>query len=128
YQVVCTPPAVRKAPTTVVQAQFSIPFAVAAMLIDGEVTLRHFDAATLQRQDIMALAARVEPRVDDDIDREWGRRNSPAVMTIELRDGRTLQTRADWALGHPRNPMSVQAFDAKARDCLRVAARPLADS
>ena len=127
HEVVCTPQAIRKAPTTVVQAQFSIPYAVAALLLDGEIRLDHFADAALGRPEIRALSSRVETAVADDIEKDWGRRNSPARMTIDLRDGRTLRTQVDWALGHPRNPMSEADFDRKAVDCLGIAARPLAD-
>ena len=42
YEAVCTPVDVRKAPRTVVHAQFSIPFTVAAALVDGCVKARPF--------------------------------------------------------------------------------------
>src|SRR5262249_59192751 len=39
YEAVCTPVDVRKAPRTVVQAQFSIPFTVAALLTHAALRL-----------------------------------------------------------------------------------------
>ncbi|MBN9425734.1 MAG: MmgE/PrpD family protein [Burkholderiales bacterium] len=122
YEVVCTPVDVRKAPATIVEAQFSIPYAVATALVDGTVELGHFSEAALGRRDIMALAGRVEAYVDQDLEREWGRKTSPALLTMELDDGTIHRARADWALGHPNNPMSTDAFDAKALDCMRAAA------
>jgi len=127
YEAVCTPIDVRKAPRTVVHAQFSIPFTVAAALVDGGVRLAHFDEASLRRDDILDLAARVDAIVDEDIERDWGRNISPTELTIELTDGTTKSIRVDWPLGHPRRPMSIADFDAKAVDCFRAAARPLRD-
>jgi 2-methylcitrate dehydratase PrpD len=129
YEAVCTPVEARKAPRTVVHAQFSIPFTIAAALVDGCVSLGHFGEALLHREDILALAQRVEAFVDADIEREWSRNISPAQLHVEMDDGTTHSLRVDWPLGHPSRPMSAADFDAKAVDCFRASARPLpADS
>jgi 2-methylcitrate dehydratase PrpD len=125
YEAVCTPVDVRKAPRTVVHAQFSIPFTVATALVDGRVKLGHFGEASLRREDILALAQRVEAFVDTDIEREWSRNISPAELHVEMDDGTTHSLRVDWPLGHPSRPMSAADFDAKAIDCFRAAVRPL---
>jgi 2-methylcitrate dehydratase PrpD len=125
YEAVCTPIEVRKAPRTVVHAQFSIPFTVAAALVDGRVGLGHFSEASLHRKDILVLAHRVEPFVDPDIERAWARNISPAELHVEMEDGTTHRARVDWPLGHPSRPMTAADFDAKAADCFRVAALPL---
>ena len=109
------------------QAQFSIPYTVATALVDGGVRLEHFTDAGLQRQDILALAAKVETYIDGDIERGFGRSVSPAVVHLELEDGGTHTLRVDVPLGHPDRPMSAADFDAKAKDCFRNAARPLRD-
>lgn len=127
YEVVCTPTDTRKSPRTIVEAQFSIPFTVAAALLDGRLSLGHFSDAALARQDIMTLAGCVDACIDDDIERDWGRKISPAKVTIELDDGSEHHLRVDWALGHPENPMPADVFDAKALDCVRTAARPLGE-
>ena len=127
YEAVCTPIEMRKAPRTNVQAQFSIPYTVAAALVDGSVGLTHFSEASLQRQDIRAMAQKVEPYIDDDIERDFGRNVSPASVALEMEDGQTHRVRVDIPLGHPSRPMSEADFDAKAQDCFRTAARPLHD-
>ena len=60
YEAVATPIDVRKAPHTIVHAQFSLPFTVATALIDGRVELGHFTERSIRREDILALAQRVE--------------------------------------------------------------------
>lgn len=124
YEAVCTPIEVRKKPQTVVHAQFSIPFTVAAALIDGGVTLGHFTDEAIRREDILALGRRVEPYVDEEIERKWGRNISPALLQIETGDGRTRRLQVDLPLGHPQRPMSTADFDLKAADCFRAAALP----
>ena len=124
YEAVCTPVEVRKLPPTIVHAQFSIPYNVAAALIDGGVGLGHFSESSIHREDILALAQRVDGFVDDDIEREWSRSVSPANLRIDMDDGKTHILRVDVPLGHPSRPMSAADFDAKAIDCFRVSARP----
>ncbi len=127
HQAVCTPIEVRQSPKTIVQAQFSIPYTVAAALIDGSVQLGHFSDAALQRSELIELARKVEPAVDPDIERSAGRNVSPVALAIEMDDGRVHEARIDIPLGHPQRPMSREDMDAKARDCFKLAARPLPD-
>ena len=61
YQMVCVPEHVRLAPRTIVEAQFSIPYTVAAAWIDGKLELDHFTDHGLRRTDVLALASRVQP-------------------------------------------------------------------
>ncbi len=125
YEAVCTPVAVRKSPQTIVHAQFSIPYTVATALIDGCVELRHLTTEAIRRADILDLAQRVDGFVDDAIERDWGRNISPADVRIEMTDGSVHEMRIDYPKGHPDRPMSIADFDAKLRDCIRVAAVPV---
>jgi 2-methylcitrate dehydratase PrpD len=125
YQMVCVPEAVRLAPRTIVEAQFSIPYAVAAAWIDGGLGISHFTDDALRRPDVLALASRVQPFVDDEFDRDWRRVITPAKVSVHFRDGQTVQARVDYSKGHPRNPMTPREFAAKTRDCAAVAMRPL---
>jgi 2-methylcitrate dehydratase PrpD len=125
FQAVCTPEDIRRAPRTIVQAQFSIPYTVAAALIDGQVGLGHFTDQLAARTDVMDLAGRVQAFVDPEIERRYGRTISPARLSVELDDGRTLTEWVEIPLGHPDRPMSREDFDRKAADCLRASVRPL---
>jgi 2-methylcitrate dehydratase PrpD len=125
YQMVCVPEQVRRAPRTIVEAQFSIPYTVAAAWIDGPPGIGHFSNDGLQRDDVLELASRVNPYVDNDIDREWSRFVTPANLTVRFRDGQSFQTRVDHPKGHPKNMMTQQEFAAKATDCAEFAATQL---
>jgi 2-methylcitrate dehydratase PrpD len=117
YQAVCTPPDIRLRPQTVVQAQFSIPFTVAAALLDGRVSLRHFTDEGLRRSDILALAAKVECAVDDAIERDWSRTISPAAVVVQAGNV-TFRQRIDYPRGHPEAAMTDADAAAKLADCL----------
>jgi 2-methylcitrate dehydratase PrpD len=126
YQMVCVPEAVRLAPRTVVEAQFSIPYTVATAWIEVKLEIGHFTDGGLGRTDVLELASRVKPFVDEEIDRDWRRFVTPAKVIVRFRDGLTLERRVDYSKGHPRNPMTSREFAAKTVDCAAFAARPLA--
>ncbi len=125
YQMVCVPEHVRLAPKTIVEAQFSIPYTVAASWIDGKLGMRHFSDEGLTRADILDLAKRVQPYVDADIERDWSRFVTPAKVIVKFRDGETVETRVDYPKGHPKNVMTEVEFAAKTTDCATFAAKPL---
>jgi len=127
YEAVCTPVEVRKAPTTIVQAQFSIPYTIAAALVDGGVRLGHFTDDGLRNPAILALARKVDGYVHADIEREAGRNITPAQVAIEFDDGTSCSHYLALPPGHPSKPMTPAESDAKALDCFRAAARPLPD-
>jgi len=122
YQMVCVPEQVRLAPRKIVEAQFSIPYTVAAAWIDDGLGIGHFSDDGLKRADILDLTKRVEPYVDAEMDREWSRFVTPAAVEVRLRDGQTVHARVDHPKGHPRNPMTPAEFAAKTADCARIAA------
>lgn len=126
FEAVCTPLDMRKRPKTIVQAQFSIPYTVACALIDGSVGLGHFTEAGIQRADVLSLASRIEGRVDDDIERDWGRNISPSHVRLEMTDGGVLESRVDLPRGHAKFPMTAGDFDSKLADCISFSAEPLA--
>jgi 2-methylcitrate dehydratase PrpD len=127
YQMVCVPEQVRRAPKTIVEAQFSIPYTVAAAWIDGALGIGHFSDQGLERGDILKLAQRVEPYADGDIDRDWHRFVTPAKVTVTFRDGRTAETRINYPKGHPESPMTRDQLAAKTADCAGFTAVPLRD-
>jgi 2-methylcitrate dehydratase PrpD len=127
YEAVCTPVDIRKAPKTIVQAQFSIPYTVACALVDGGVALGHFTQAGIGGEAILAVAAQVECRVDAAIERDWGRNISPTHLVVETDDGR-FEARVDYPRGHPRAAMLRADFDAKLRDCLTLGGSTGADA
>ncbi|MDR5760557.1 MmgE/PrpD family protein [Caballeronia sp. LZ035] len=122
FEAVCTPIDVRRRPVTLVHAQFSIPYTVAAAWVDGRVGLGHFTDEAIVRDDILSLANKVEPYVDEAIEREWSRNISPAALEVESMDGLKLSERVNVPLGHPDRPMTDAVIAAKATDCFAASA------
>jgi 2-methylcitrate dehydratase PrpD len=116
------PAASKRAPATTIDAKFSIPFTVAAALIDGEVTLDSYDGASLADPRKLAQAAKVRFERHPD----WGReRAASGGLTIVLRDGTRLEQWIDVAAGHVSRPIDDAALQAKFIDCAGRAQQPL---
>jgi len=124
YQMVCVPEQVRLAPRTIVEAQFSIPYTVAASWIDGGLFMRHFSDEGLQRADILDLALRVQPYVDAEIDREWSRFVPPARVTVGSATAR--QSRRELIMQRPSEKHD-DGGGVRGQDdgCATFAAKPL---
>src|SRR5712692_3051996 len=78
------------APATMLAAKFSIPYAVAASLVLGRTDLEAFDDAAVADPRIHELAARVEIGSDPAMNPRRPDDYPTAVVTVALRDGRTL--------------------------------------
>lgn len=106
----------RYAPSTAIDAKFSIPYCVAVALRRGTVGLGDF--TVLDDPEITGLARRVRFEPDP------GLTGGAAELTVTLRDGGTRTARADRPYGGPPNPMSHDDVVRKFLDCAARAARP----
>jgi 2-methylcitrate dehydratase PrpD len=116
------PTAQKRAPRTLIDAKFSLPFAIAAALIHDEVTLGSFTQETLGDTGLLALAARVE---FDSFDDGNVRGAAACDLSIELTDARVLHHQVTQALVGPDRPLDDSELEAKFRDCAERAAVPL---
>lgn len=101
----------RTAPRTPVEAQFSIPFAVAAALVGGEYGAAQQGAATRADPAILALAERVVLDVDPGHDAGF-----PGIVgaTVSVSTGRQSYVRTvRHPLGDVQNPVSAAALRDK---------------
>ena len=116
--IVCEPLADKQTPTTTYGALFSLPFGVATNLVHGHARLDSFTEEALRDQQVLALAAKIGYRVEP-----WPEfpRTFPGGLRLTLRDGRTLEWREPINRGHPDNPISAAAVQAKFRDNARHA-------
>lgn len=110
----------KQAPSTVIDAKFSIPFTVATAFIAPEVTLDRFTAATLQDADVRGLAKRVACEF-----REHGIGPTNGALEVVLDDGRRLTAEVQQALGHPSRPLDDERLKRKFIDCAMRGEKPL---
>ena len=111
--IVCEPRAAKVRPRTAYDAQFSLPFSVAAALLDGRVGLDTYAAERLRDPARLALADRITHTVDPDSPFPRG---FPGWVRLRLKDGRTLEARAPDGRGSRARPLPAEAIVEKFRD------------
>jgi 2-methylcitrate dehydratase len=107
-------------------ADHSLPYVIAAAIVDRQVTPQQFTEAKINDPAIRAQLHKVEVVADTEIEKVF-----PAlqrvVVTIHTSDGRQLSTQLDYPKGDPRNPLSdgeiEEKFDALAGPVLSASAR-----
>jgi 2-methylcitrate dehydratase PrpD len=104
----------KRSPRTSMEAQFSLQFACAIAAVKGWVTLADLDGAALADPDVLAMAQKVEPVLDDGEGESVGR-VLPMPITVDLHAGGRLVGHAtsEYPLGHPRNPLGWEDVVAK---------------
>jgi 2-methylcitrate dehydratase PrpD len=88
-----------------VNAQFSIPYVVAAALADGQLGPGQLTESRLSDPDLIAFAQRVSVSNDDLLNGLYPDK-TPSRVEISLKDGRKLIRQIDIPKGDPRDPMT----------------------
>ena len=108
-------------PQTGLEAKFSMPFAMASCLVARRVGLAELTDAFVQRADVQRAMPKVTVVPDD---REDPKRPGDApydLVTIETRDGRSLESeQVRRERGSPGKPLSEEALWAKFSSCAAV--------
>jgi 2-methylcitrate dehydratase PrpD len=114
-------------PTTGLEGKFSLEYCLATALLDGEVTLRQFTDAAVQRDDAQALLRQVEVVVPPDMQKgalPWPPRVGSRV-TVHLRTGETLGGICVVQRGQGiLTPLTDQQLEGKFLSCAEPAMGP----
>jgi 2-methylcitrate dehydratase len=99
-------------PHTKETADHSLPYVIAAALVDRQVTPAQFEMAKIMDPTVRAQLKKVEVVADPEIEKVF-----PAlqrvVVTITKSDGQTFTEQLDYPKGDPRNPLSDQEIEEK---------------
>lgn len=117
FPIVCEPEPQKRRPTSVVDAQFSLPFGVALALLRGRATPEDFAPAVMTDAPVVRLMERVVAVRDAALDAQYPR-VWPAWVRIGLANGAVLESRIEHPRGDPENPLSP----AELRDKFRTLA------
>jgi 2-methylcitrate dehydratase len=99
-------------------ADHSLPFTIAVALMEGTLAIRHYDELYYMRPDVRALMQKISISVGDEPSKAWP--EAPlCLLEVETNAGEVIRARAEYHLGHPRNPMSAADQDAKLRALAR---------
>ena len=113
--LICEPLSEKQRPDSPYAAKFSLPYLLAAALVDGRIDHATFVEGSIRRDDLRALALRVTYRTA--LPDETGfPRYFPGWVEATLRDGRRLIEKLPVNRGHPDNPLDEARVAAKFRD------------
>jgi 2-methylcitrate dehydratase PrpD len=110
-------------PTTGLQAKFSMEFCIAVLLLERKASLGHFSDEFVNRAEVKAMVSRVNFYVDP-VAEQAGYDKMTSLITVHLKNGKTLTDRADFAKGSPADPMTLDEVSAKFRGCAEFAKWP----
>jgi len=104
--------------SSIVDAQFSMPFGAAIALVTGQAGLSVFTEEWIQNLTVKALMQRVEcyatPQLDDYYPDEWR-----ASASVEMRNGRIFEASTRFALGDPHNPLNWEQLIARFHELVK---------
>ena len=101
-------------PLTRETADHSMPWSVAAVLLDGAFSASIYEPNRLQDSRVLALINRIVVREDALLTQSFPE-STPCVMEIKTQCGETHRAQIKRALGHPLNPMSTAQVVEKFR-------------
>jgi 2-methylcitrate dehydratase PrpD len=119
HEVMCQPLEVRRAPTTLVDAKFSLPFLVAVAAVCRGVRVSDFSAEGLRSPEVLAVAQKVVPVPDSSLN--WDLDLPTGRVEIVLRDGRRFAQTGDRVPGTAEAPLTWHDLGRKFTDCASVA-------
>jgi 2-methylcitrate dehydratase len=95
------------------QADHSLPYMLAAALVDRELTSAPYDPDRIQRDDVQRLLRAVDVEENDAFTERFEDGEMPAAIQVVLDDGTTFDVEKDAFQGHPTQPMTWDRIEAK---------------
>ncbi|TAJ94839.1 MmgE/PrpD family protein [bacterium] len=106
-------------PKTALEGKFSIPFCMAIGVLERKAGIAQFTDRKVREPKVVEFMKRVTLCVDQELE-ALGYDQVRSRIRIKLKDGRTIEGRADVARGHPLKPMSWAEIGEKFRDCANL--------
>ncbi len=98
---------------TKAQADHSLPYMLAAALIDREMTNAQYDPDRIRQDDVQELLRTVVVEEDEELTDRFEAGEMPANIDIVMDDGTTYRVEKDDFAGHPNNSMSWEQVESK---------------
>jgi 2-methylcitrate dehydratase PrpD len=99
---------------TFVSAQFSIPYVVAACLLDGELSPRQLTEKRMVDSKVIELAKKVKVDMDEQLNSVYPEKTSSRIE-ISMKGGEKLIKQIDIPKGDPRDPIDKDYLSAKVK-------------
>jgi len=111
-KMLCSPIERKLRPKTHVDAQFSLPYAIAVAICKNRTGIQEFSVEALGDPEVLRLAEKVAWELDPEAEKMYPKAY-PATLTADLNDGRTVTAHVDYPKGDPENPASDEEIIAK---------------
>ena len=121
YNLVCHPLDQKRHPKTLVDAQFSIPYTVAAAIVRGDVFIDELSDQAINDPNILRLAQRVTPIEENKCQTDLA--VGSTVMEIKTQDGQKLSKQIQLPRANPKNPVSMDGVIEKFKKCANYSIR-----
>lgn len=95
------------------QADHSLPYMLAAALLDRDLSLAQYEPERIRRNDVQDLLRIVDVTEDPDLTERFENGEMPAVIDVTMDDGTTYRVEKDAFRGHPTNPMGWAGLEDK---------------
>jgi 2-methylcitrate dehydratase PrpD len=105
-----------------VDAQYSIPYTVAAAIVRRDMFLSELEADVIRTPRILDLSDRVHVTIDQPI--SHSKALVPVEVGIVMKDGRSYSQRIEYMKGHPMNPLTWDDVVTKFHKCVAYAQQP----
>jgi 2-methylcitrate dehydratase PrpD len=123
HDLMCQPLEERRAPATLADAKFSLPFLVSIAIVRRGMSVSDFSEAGLNDAEVLGIGSRISLIRDPALD--WKLELPPGRVEIVARDGRRWLEEGRNVPGNADNPMSWPDICAKFRECGSVAVTPV---
>ena len=117
-------------PLTGLEGKFSLPYSIAAGVLDGKFSIASFTDEAVRRPQIAALYQRIDAhetatsRGDDPLfDKRSSGSRGFVEVEVQLKDGRTDKIRVDTPPGSPSRELTWDELQVKFMDCAKQAPR-----
>ncbi len=110
--MLCYPEERKRKPITHVDAQFSMPWAIAVAICKNSAGIYQFRGDVLQDPEVLELAQKVTWEFDPAAEAMYPKAY-PATLVAELKDGRAFTAHVDYPKGDPENPATKEEIIAK---------------
>ena len=125
--LVCRPLESKRQPSSIPDAQFSLPYCVAVALAKGDLFFDDFTQTALSDQKVLEVSRKIEVVVDPELDRLCGREIGFSVVEVFTAGQGKFEARVEKVRGNPQNPMNLEDVEAKFRKCAAFAANPVSE-
>ncbi len=118
----CLPEDAKRNPTNIVDAQFSVPWAIATALVNGRVTVGDFTDEAIKNENVLKMSRKVTGHLDPDLSRHGV---GPAKVSINMKSGTVYTDYEEFCLGSVEQPMTIDDCIRKFRECYPYSVKPV---